>query len=383
MTPKRILIVDDTKEIARMLQAALSTLDPTFLITVVPSAEEAILEIARQAFDLLVVDVRLPGISGLDLTRKLRSRHKEVRVIQISGMGDPQLKDQSLKVGADIFFPKPLVMGDFLDATEKLLGMKKTGPVGYGKASSASPTEPSLGVGLGDLLTALRQTLSATATALVDPRGRMFARAGELPDQEMEEHLIPAVMSSLSAVEKASRLLGQEHAENVVTIRGPEYDLVAAPLGKSLMVMVLLKRSRSSVRLSIAVDELMLAQKDLEKILMGMETQGAEAPQPEAAQPAAAEAPGVQPAAPVPDAPPVEPVVPAEETASAEELEALLVKTGKPKLKPSDVNDFWEKAVDGKDTGELSNPDMLSYDQASRLGLTPDAPAGPEPGKPA
>ncbi|HVN55472.1 MAG TPA: response regulator [Anaerolineaceae bacterium] len=374
MTPKRILIVEDTKEIARMLQAALLTLDATFLITVVPSAEEAILEITRQQFDLLVIDIRLPGISGLELTRKLRSRNKEVRVVQISGMGDPQLKDQSLKVGADIFFPKPLVMGEFLDAVEKLLGMKKTSPVGTVKGSTNSPTVPAPAQGLGDQLTALRQTLSATATALVDPRGRMFARAGELPDQEMEETLIPAMMASLSSSEKVNRILGQEHSENVLAFRGPAYDLLCAPLGKSLMVLVVLKRSRSSVRLAVAVDELLMAQKDLENTLIGM---GVGVPEPVPAEmtlaPEGASGGEAVPAGQSPQA--TGPAGPEEAAGSVEDLEALLSKSGKAGLKPADVDAFWDRAAEKKDTGELSNPDMLSYDQASRLGLTPDEPA--------
>ncbi len=89
MSPKRVLVVDDTREIGRMIQAALETLGPGLVTTVLPTAEEALQEIDRQTFDLMVIDVRLPGISGLELTRKLHSRKHTAKVIQISGINDP------------------------------------------------------------------------------------------------------------------------------------------------------------------------------------------------------------------------------------------------------------------------------------------------------
>ncbi len=67
---KRILIADDALELGRLLQTVFLTLDPKLSIQVVPSAEEALLESSRKPIDLLVSDVRLPGMSGLDLVRK-------------------------------------------------------------------------------------------------------------------------------------------------------------------------------------------------------------------------------------------------------------------------------------------------------------------------
>jgi CheY-like chemotaxis protein len=71
---KRVLIVDDALELGRFLQAALKTLRPPVESVLVPSAEEAILESSQTAPDLLVADIRLPGISGLELVRKIRNR---------------------------------------------------------------------------------------------------------------------------------------------------------------------------------------------------------------------------------------------------------------------------------------------------------------------
>ena len=65
MSTKRIIIADDALDFARMLQASFATLNAGLIVTVVPSAEEAMLKSARIRTDLLVADLRLPGMSGL------------------------------------------------------------------------------------------------------------------------------------------------------------------------------------------------------------------------------------------------------------------------------------------------------------------------------
>ena len=149
MAPRRILVVDDSMEMGRLVQAALSTLNIPLQVTLVPSAEEAQLEFSRHSFDLLITDVRLPGISGLELTRRLRTRHKAVRIIQISGLSDPTLRQQSMDAGADFFFTKPLDMPVFLETAEKLLASRKTGPLVLQAPASSAATRRRRGGGPG------------------------------------------------------------------------------------------------------------------------------------------------------------------------------------------------------------------------------------------
>ncbi len=83
---KRVLIVDDAIDLARLLQDAIKTVHPDIPISVVPSAEEALLESTRFTIDVLVTDLRLPGMTGLDLMRKIRVRQPNVKVILMTGL---------------------------------------------------------------------------------------------------------------------------------------------------------------------------------------------------------------------------------------------------------------------------------------------------------
>ena len=65
---KYITIVDDARDLGRVLQTLMLTITKDLAISVVPSAEEALLYSGQHPIDLLVTDIRLPGISGLDLS---------------------------------------------------------------------------------------------------------------------------------------------------------------------------------------------------------------------------------------------------------------------------------------------------------------------------
>ena len=83
--PHRILIVDDHRDVIRLLLSALDSLDHEFEIIEAPSGEEAFLEVSQRKIDLAVIDYLLPGMSGLELMEKITKRNKEAQIILISG----------------------------------------------------------------------------------------------------------------------------------------------------------------------------------------------------------------------------------------------------------------------------------------------------------
>ena len=69
----RILIVEDQREVARLIHSALMTMERNLGLINLPSGEEAILDAMNTQVDLLVIDYRLPGINGLELLHKIRN----------------------------------------------------------------------------------------------------------------------------------------------------------------------------------------------------------------------------------------------------------------------------------------------------------------------
>jgi len=107
---QRVMIVDDAMELGRLLKAALEVLGAKLTISVHPSAEEAILDAGKHTVDLVVTDMRLPGMTGVDLIKRMRKRQPDLKVILISGLTDRKIRQQAEELGCEAFLPKPLEM---------------------------------------------------------------------------------------------------------------------------------------------------------------------------------------------------------------------------------------------------------------------------------
>jgi two-component system OmpR family response regulator len=107
----RYLIVDDDPEFRRLLQRGLATDDIS--VTTAESAEaalETLRTIPRGHFDLAVLDVTMPGQSGLELLAALREQGRRVPVVFVTARGDVAEKVEGLAAGADDWLVKPFAL---------------------------------------------------------------------------------------------------------------------------------------------------------------------------------------------------------------------------------------------------------------------------------
>ena len=102
----RILIVDDEAGVRSALTGVLQ--DEGYLVEAVASGEACLDRAMRQSFDLIVLDVWLPGIDGLVTLERLRGRGVDAEVVVISGHGSIEAAVRAIKMGAFDFVEKPL-----------------------------------------------------------------------------------------------------------------------------------------------------------------------------------------------------------------------------------------------------------------------------------
>ncbi len=102
-----LLVVDDDARLRDLLRRYLS--ENGFRVTVAADAKEARANLASFAFDLIVLDVMMPGESGLDLTGALRRNGRSPRlpVLLLTAMAEPEDRINGLEKGADDFLAKP------------------------------------------------------------------------------------------------------------------------------------------------------------------------------------------------------------------------------------------------------------------------------------
>ena len=106
-----ILVVDDEREILRALQRSLTA--HGYKVFTTGSGEEAIEAFARHRPDLLLLDLLLPGISGLEVVRRVRAA-SNVPIIVLSVKETEHDKVEALDLGADDYVPKPFGMNEVL-----------------------------------------------------------------------------------------------------------------------------------------------------------------------------------------------------------------------------------------------------------------------------
>jgi two-component system phosphate regulon response regulator OmpR len=101
----RVLIVDDEAELRALLQRYLS--EQGLGVRAVPDAAQAERLLARERFDVLVLDVMMPGEDGLSLCRRLRAQGETIPILMLTARGDPIDRIVGLEMGADDYLSKP------------------------------------------------------------------------------------------------------------------------------------------------------------------------------------------------------------------------------------------------------------------------------------
>ena len=122
----RILCVEDNRDSREMIATLLRGSNPGYEVKAVETAAEALALTGREAFDLFILDIWLPGIDGVELCRRLRTQGITSPIMFFSAMG-VQSKDQDyvLAAGADAFLVKSIDLDRFLETVEKLLADHK------------------------------------------------------------------------------------------------------------------------------------------------------------------------------------------------------------------------------------------------------------------
>jgi two-component system, OmpR family, KDP operon response regulator KdpE len=110
-TPLKVLVVDDEPPIRKLLRAGLGTQGYQTLDA--PNAKAA-LELMSDKPDLVILDLGLPDMQGLDLLRQIRARREDLPIVVLSSRGDENAKVQALDLGADDYVTKPFGMEELL-----------------------------------------------------------------------------------------------------------------------------------------------------------------------------------------------------------------------------------------------------------------------------
>jgi DNA-binding NtrC family response regulator len=167
-TPASILLVDDDSAFRHVMSGELRRLG--FDVATAGSGEEAIASLARQEREIVLLDLRLPGLNGLETLQQIRADHPSTEVIMLTGHGSIDTAIESVRAGAFDYITKPCPLDEIQIRVQRAVERR-----------------------------ALRQRASLLESALT-PSGAASSFVGESPEFRRMLHLVELVGASDSTV---------------------------------------------------------------------------------------------------------------------------------------------------------------------------------------
>jgi CheY-like chemotaxis protein len=331
-----------------------------------PSAEEAMLVLFRHRVDLLIVDFRLPGISGLEFMDKVRRRNPDVRVIMITGVQDRQIKRRIAEAGAFAFFLKPVHMTEFLNAVQNALGSPlEAVPTIQEKPEQTQ--EPA-----GEIVSLLQATptkfnpthylqrilveTKAASAALINENGEISHHYGELllstEKEAVWKQIVGLILNGKTLVDS----FRSSQNDFILSLSSLAWTMTASQVDDKYCLVIFSESTSTAAwneLISPIVNELRhglqtarQTEKDDSEISAAYFAENREPETPELVE---------------------------QTELSDEDLQSMeaLFQTAPEVIASGDPDTFWDMVVEGSELDGNIKDNALSYDEALKLGLTP------------
>lgn len=223
-----ILVVDDDAKIVALVRTYLERAG--FEVVTAGSGPAALEAMARDQPRLMVLDVMLPGLDGLEITRELRERRQTIPVLIMSARGTVDDRIRGLAEGADDYLAKPFSPAELVERVRAILRRTEGGDPGPLLHADLAVDVGRQEVRVGDRAVTLSPVEMRILVALMQAGGRVLTR-DQLMDAIYGLHASESLDRSIDVyVGRLRTKLGDDHARPryVATVRGSGYRL--APL---------------------------------------------------------------------------------------------------------------------------------------------------------
>jgi len=214
---KKVLIVDDEEDMLWMLQRNMDNGIPNIETFTAQSGIEALDTLEETEISLVITDINMPGMSGLELLTEINNKWKETKVIIMTAYPSSAFENKAKKEGAVRFVEKPFDINDMRKIVEDVL------------ETSKAPSKPSRGIALLDIIqfNGLAKSTSALKISTGDREGMIFFRDGKV---------VHASLGELSGEEAFFQIIELQKAElhNLNNVEPPQVSM-----GKSVESLLL------------------------------------------------------------------------------------------------------------------------------------------------
>lgn len=122
MEPAKLLIIDDERKMCAVLKAAFESEE--MLVTTADSGEAAMAALSVDSFDVIVSDIKMPGMSGMDVLKKVKENSPETEVLLMTAFADAKTAVEAMQLGAYDYIIKPFEISDLRHKIKNILDKK-------------------------------------------------------------------------------------------------------------------------------------------------------------------------------------------------------------------------------------------------------------------
>lgn len=245
--PNKILVVDDSPQISKALSDLLGA--SGYSVRAAPSGERALQILESATFDLIITDLKMTGMTGIDLAKKVQEKLPGLPVVILTGFGDMDSVISAMRLGVADYLKKPFSIDEVLSVVEREI-TKSQGRQAAAATTTAKTEEkpPRLYLfaqrdleQIEAVLSRLRAQATAESAMLVEQAGYVIAAKGLSSAGEVEP-LSNLIASSRSSSASLASLLGESQDFSTSYMEGQRVSVYTTSLGRALYLAVIVPK---------------------------------------------------------------------------------------------------------------------------------------------
>jgi CheY-like chemotaxis protein/predicted regulator of Ras-like GTPase activity (Roadblock/LC7/MglB family) len=242
--PEAILIVEDEHPVADALCKVLRmSQNGGYQVASCESGEAALAALQAAYYDLMITDLRMPGLNGIELIERTRQISPSTRSVLITAFGTAEIEARARNL-ANAYLPKPFSLQDFLQSVKAAL------------AAPAVPLRPVMMFsegGLREMQQRLEQLLldtDAVSAALPDWSGQLLVECSWRDESHLDA-LLALLGNSMAAAAEVARLLGEEDGFELHYHPGKHLEVYSAMVNDTVFLALLFDRRLAGSRMGL------------------------------------------------------------------------------------------------------------------------------------
>ena len=228
---KRILIVDDDEKLATLLRESLRTLEEGYDVVTAGGTDEALAKVSKRPFDLVITDLMMPEVDGLQLLEALKAINPLIVTVAMTAFDSPEIKAKAERFGIYRYLAKPFSVHEFrqcvIDAFQEAERAQEATAFSEEQVSAIERN-----------LSSLRTSVRAHSVALIDSAGKIISVQSVQRDLDMANLCNALLTANTTVAFEIARLLGGSPHCRLSYHEGNAYNVCVYTLSEDFSLII-------------------------------------------------------------------------------------------------------------------------------------------------